>query len=58
MSEETVVYAARCAGGCRHRPVWVFSDYQERADWVGKHRTTTGHDVDVWIGVDPAKETK
>lgn len=54
---EKIVYAAQCAGTCHHRPVMVFTDYEKRADWVGDHRTKTGHPVTCWIGVDPARPT-
>lgn len=59
MTEEKIVYAAQCAGQCRHRPVMVFTDYDKRADWVGDHRVKTGHPVTTWIGVDqPAPKEK
>lgn len=45
------VYFAKC--DCE-MAVRVFRDYNDRADWVGRHRVRTGHTVGMWIGVDPA----
>jgi hypothetical protein len=46
-----VAYFANCRA-CE--TIRTFTDYEERAQWVGTHRVRTGHTVGMWIGVDPA----
>lgn len=46
MAERTVRYVADCLG-CNARP--TFTDYEERARWVGHHRVTTGHRVALYL---------
>lgn len=44
-----VLYMAQCLGCKEPKTPWQFGTYEERANWVGKHRVSTGHSVDMWI---------
>lgn len=41
---------AKCLNCEKPETPWAFSDYIERANWVGEHRTRTGHSVEMWLG--------
>jgi hypothetical protein len=44
-----VKFMAKCLGCKEPATAWAFGSYEERANWVGQHRVSTGHSVKQWL---------